>query len=265
MHIQIAVLIPHYNNIKGLCESLESISNTETVDVVVVDDGSEIKPNQKELKDQFPYIHNIIVLSNENNRGIEAVLNDGLRYIKEHDYKYIARLDCGDLCREQRFKYQKEYLDNHSNVDLVGGWVSFVDLSGKELFVFRPETAPEKIGKQMYISNQFTHPAIMFRTEAIEQMGYYPTNYPAAEDYAYFFRFVTKLRTANIPEILIDYEINPAGISLSKRKKQIASRLRVILDNFDFSLYAIYGLVRNTMLYFLPYSVIEALKSCFKK
>jgi hypothetical protein len=110
----------------------------------------------------------------------------------------------------------------------------------------------------------FIHPSIMFRIKVIDEVGLYPTNYKYAEDYAYFFKIIKKLKTANINKILLQYEVNPKGLSINKRKQQLRSRLKIILDNFDGSFYAFYGLFRNLILYFLPYSLIFLLKRFLK-
>jgi len=262
MKSKIILLIPHFNNLKGLHESLASISNQEPVDVLIVDDGSQNnkKPVQTELTDRYPDINNIICLNNDENRGIEHVLNDGLRYAQQHSYDYIARLDCGDTCYPERFKLQKEFLDSHPDYYLVGSWVSFVDMEGNEIFQFKPGIDYKKIKKKFYSSNQFAHPSVMFRVKAINIVGLYPTNKKAAEDYAYFFKFVQKFKTANLPKILLKYEINPNGISQSKRKQQILSRIQIIIENFNFSTYASLGLMKNCLLYILPNRLILLLK-----
>lgn len=256
----ICILIPHYNSLEDLKKSLASISDVEIVDVLIVDDGSEIKPNEKELKNEFSQINNIKVILNEKNRGIESVLNDGLKYILEKDYKYIARLDCGDICYPERFKIQKEFLEKNFQIYLVGSWVEFVDLKGNVVFKFTPPTKHSEIKKKMCINNMFIHPSVMFRVEAVKKIGFYPTNRKNAEDYAYFFKFVKNFKTANIDKFLLKYEVNPQGLSLSKRKLQLKSRIKVILDNFEPSLWCIYGLLRNLIIYFMPYPLIEVLK-----
>jgi glycosyltransferase involved in cell wall biosynthesis len=256
----ICILIPHYNALAGLEKSLSSITDIEPVDVLIVDDGSKVKPDEKELKNKFPKINNIKVLLNDRNRGIEYVLNDGLKYIMENNYKYVARLDCGDICHPERFKIQKEFLENNPEIYLVGSWVEFMDLNENILFKFTPPTTHEEIKKKMYINNMFIHPSVMFRTKAIKKIGFYPTNKKNAEDYAYFFKFVKNFKTANIDKFLLKCEVNPKGLSLSKRKLQLKSRIKVILDNFEPSLWCIYGLLRNLIIYFMPYPLIEVLK-----
>ncbi len=258
----ILVLIPHFNNLNGLHKSLSSISNQEPVDTLIVDDGSgkKQKPDQATLQEKYPNINKIICINNDKNRGIEYVLNDGLKFAQEQNYEYIARLDCGDLCHPERFKLQKEFLDTYPNHYLVGCWVSFVNLDEQEVFQFKPETKTDNIKKKMPIANQFSHPAVMFRTKAIETVGYYPLNRKAAEDYAYFYNFVDYFETANIPKILLDYEINPGGISLQSRKKQIQTRLTIIKEHFKHTPHYYYGYLRNLVIYFLPYKLVESLK-----
>ena len=53
------------------------------------------------------------------------------------------------------------------------------------------------------------------------------------EDYEFFFRISKKFRVSNIDEVLIKKEINPNSISLSKRKVQLKSRLRIQLNYFN--------------------------------
>ena len=264
----IIVIIPHYNNLEGLNKSLQSISDLTPVDVLIIDDGSkqDQKPSLKNLEVRYPNIHTIIYLDNTKNRGIEYVLNDGLKYAQEHAYTYIARLDCGDICHPDRFKLQKEFLDNHPDIYLVGSWVSFVDMQGKEIFQFRPKTNQQEIEKKMYFSNQFAHPAVMFRTKSIGKIGNYSLNKKAAEDYDYFFRFVINFSTANIPKILLIYELNPNGISSKNRKQQIKSRIYVIVDNFRHNrIQAVGGLLYNILIYMAPYNFTRLIKRILKK
>ena len=49
-------------------------------------------------------------------------------------------------------------------------------------------------------------------------------------------------------EVLLNYVISPNSISSLKRKQQIKSRLKVILDHFYFGFYPIVGLLRNSLL-----------------
>jgi len=257
----IIVLIPHYNNLDALHRSLASITAAEPVEVLIVDDGSAVKPDAEDLGLRYPLIHGISCLQLEQNQGIEHALNKGLAHIRSlHRYKYIARLDCGNTCHPDRFKVKRDFLDAHPAVYLAGTWTEFRDMEGKELFTVRYPTDAKTLRKKIYLNNMFNHPSVMFRAAAVEKIGYYPTDFKYAEDYAFFFRFVRHFETANIPQVLTSYEVNPTGISLSKRRKQIESRIRIILRNWHWGVYPVWGIIRSSILYVMSYALITRLK-----
>jgi hypothetical protein len=95
---------------------------------------------------------------------------------------------------------------------------------------------------------------------AVREIGLYPFGYAALEDYAYFFEFTKRYLTSNVPIVLIKYEVSSKAISTIKRRQQVKSRIKLILKNFYFGWYPIYGLVRNTLLFLLPRSVTTGAK-----
>lgn len=260
----VIVLIPHFNNFSGLCTSLLSIEKDEKVDVLIVDDGSTLnKIKEDELLKHQKFNGTISFIYNKENLGIEHVLNQGLKHINSvNTYKYIARLDCGDLCLENRFFSQEKYLHDNSNCKLVGSNAVAIDLTGKELYKTTLPEFSNEIKNKMFVNAMFLHPTVMFCTSLINEIGFYPTKYKAAEDYAFFFKIVQKHQTHNIQRFLLKYEINPNGISLSMRKKQVSSRIQIIKDNFYFGFWPIYGLFRNYALrYFISQKFINWIKT----
>ena len=228
---EVAVLIPHYNNPQDLEKSILSINEQINVDIVVVDDGSKTKPNEDYLVSNYKN-GTVFFVSLQQNQGIEYALNKGLQVIQDKGYKYIGRLDCGDLCQKNRFQKQLDYLNNNPETYLLGTWVNIVDESFKFLYVLKHPTSYDDIIKKMYYNSMFVHPSVVFRTEVLDEIGYYPTNYKAAEDYAFFFNIIKKFKSENYPEPLLDYVIDPKSISSTKRKLQVKSRIRVVLSNF---------------------------------
>lgn len=261
---EVAVLIPHYNNPKDLEKSILSINETIIVDIVVVDDGSTSKPNEDFLNQNYRN-GSIFFVSLKENQGIEYALNYGLKIIKEREYTYIGRLDCGDLCKKNRFQKQIDYLNHNLQTYLLGTWVNIVDDSYKFLYVLKHPTTYDEIKRKMYYNSMFVHPSVVFRTEILEDVGYYPTNFKAAEDYAFFFNIIKKYKSENYPEALLDYVIDPNSISSTKRKLQVKSRIRVVLSNFYFGVFPIIGLVRNSILYFISRNLSTKLKKIFKR
>lgn len=257
------ILLPHYNNVEGLIKTLESLKNESDFDLLVIDDGSKDRRSVKEAVEKYMSRYPITTIFQEENAGITDTLNNGLRYIlsSENGYDYIARLDAGDVCVNNRIAKQAAFLDRHEDIHLLGSWVDYVDVAGKRLFTLKYPVAHSSIKKNIFAYNTFNHPAVMFRTASVAKVGLYPDAYPALEDHAYFFKFVKRFKTANIPEVLLQYEINPNGISLSNRKKQVSSRLKLLRDNFEFGFYPIYGLLRNLLTFVLPTSFLIRAKS----
>ncbi|WP_067146651.1 glycosyltransferase [Pseudotamlana agarivorans] len=259
----IIVLIPHYNNNEGLLQSLLSISETHLqVDILVIDDGSKNPPILKNLQQNYS-CGKIIMEVLEKNRGIENALNEGLNIIKKLDYEYIGRLDCGDLCLKDRFKKQVEYLTQNKDVFLLGTWANIKDTQGKLLYVLKHPTQYDDIKNKMYINSMFVHPSVVFRTEVLKHINGYPTNYKAAEDYAFFFKLIHKYKAENMPEALLDYIIDENSISSQKRFIQVKSRIRIIIHHFKFGIYPIYGLIRNILLLFMSRNITTVIKKVF--
>lgn len=258
----IIVLIPHFNNVDGLVDSIKSMSSEyDYIDILVIDDGS------KEALDEF-YLQSVCgkkinVLNNRENRGIEHVLNDGLNFAVQHNYKYIGRLDCGDLCREDRFRLQYDFLEKHKDIGIVGSHVKCVDPQGTFLYDLIMPLEDKVIRKKMYFNAMLIHPTLLFRTEVIEKVGLYPTIYKNAEDYALFFKILPHFKFANIDEKLVQIELNPSGISAIGRERQIKSRILLIKENFYFGFYPIVGLLRSIVILNMPNGVVQKLKNIF--
>lgn len=263
---RVVLLIPHYNNPEGLSRSLASIDASETIDVVIVDDGSKKSIiNETIVNKAFTANGSVKYIYMLQNKGIEHALNAGLDYIQKAGiYKYIARLDTGDFCVGKRFVLQQEFLERNPDIKLLGTNTIAVDTHGKILFRLTMPAATDEIRKKMFVNCMFIHPTVMFRADVLPDTGFYPVNRKSAEDYAFFFKIVNQFETANLQEFLVKIEINPSGISLTQRKQQVASRLKVIRDNFKFGFYPVYGLVRNVVIYFTPNSLIMFLKKKIK-
>lgn len=262
MNSKLIILIPHYNNLDQLYRSVASIQENITMDLLVVDDGSNTKPDLAELKSIFKngevYLELLV-----QNQGIEKVLNHGLRFVQQKNYTYIGRLDAGDYCLPNRFEKQLSYLENNPEVKLLGTWVEVVDENLKHLYDLKHPVSYELIQKEMYLNTVFVHPSVVFRTMLIDEVGFYPENFKSAEDYGYFFEIIKKFKAENYPEILLQYVIEPNSISSTRRKQQVASRIRIILHHFKFGLYPIYGLVRSCILYFISRESITVFKKMF--
>jgi glycosyltransferase involved in cell wall biosynthesis len=264
MKNEIVVLLPNYNDARGLKKSLEMIPKEDEIDVLIVDDGSVTDLiDEQEIKDHFHAKGKLIFLYLEQNGGIIKALNHGLEHIRTTDYKYIARLDAGDISLNDRFKVQADFLRKHDNIHLIGSKIIVKSMEGKFLFNVKVPTNSNKIKNLMFLnSSTVIHPTIMFKSEILEKVTGYPTKY-YTEDYAFYFEVLKYYNISNIDSFMLEKELNPNSMSMKYRKKQASARLDVIKDNFYFGFYPIYGLFRNYMLYIIPNSIIIEIKKIF--
>ena len=120
------IVIPHYNDLEGLQQTLRSVIEETQVDVIVIDDGSKEKPKKSKIKFQG----NIFFKFLSTNSGIGIALNRGLEFALEKKYEYIGRLDCGDLCYKNKFTKQLNYLSKNKDIKLLGSWARVIDENG---------------------------------------------------------------------------------------------------------------------------------------
>lgn len=266
MHIfekmkEILVLIPHYNNPEGLKNSIRSIAKEFVlVDVLIIDDGSKVVFDNEEIYNEFSSL-NVKIINNAINRGIEYVLNDGLQYAIEKKYPYVARLDCGDLCLENRFALQQKFLLDNEEIAMVGSHARCVNELGEYIYTLRMPINDDVIRKKMFFNAMLIHPTIFFKSEIVEKLGGYPTEYKNAEDYAFFFKILPYYKFGNIDKELVQIELNETGISSVGRKTQIKNRIRLIKENFYFGYYPVVGILRSYLILWMPAGIIKKIKT----
>lgn len=262
---ELIVLIPHYNSVIELELTISSIKEDFAIDLLIVDDGSRIKPDFEKLRKAYENSGELILEYLPQNQGIEKALNYGLTKIQKlQNYKYIGRLDAGDCVVKDKFKKQLEFFYLNLDVSLLGTWANVVDEEFNHISYLKHPTDYDMIKKKMYLNNCFIHPSVVFRTEVLNTVGFYPENRKYAEDYAFFFQILKKYKVGNLPEFLIDYVVTGSSISTTKRKQQIKNRMEVIKDNFYLGFYPIVGLIRSAVLYFTPRNFIVQIKRKLK-
>lgn len=229
--------------------------------ILIVDDGST-ESIQKEtiiigLKKDLP-IH---ILRINQNAGITFALNTGLEWIEKNcPVKYIARLDCGDICDPERFYLQVDYMNSHTETGLVGSWCIFEERTKNSRYSYKTPLTHHALVRAMHFRNVFIHPTVIFRKSLITKVGLYPVNYPYAEDYAFFWELIKVKQSFVLNKFLVVSEINREGISFKNWRKQIKARQQVVSAFATKPFLKILGIIRLKLLYILPKRLILFLK-----
>ena len=260
--LDVCVLIPYYNNLDGLVRSLGSIKyHAGKYLVLVVDDGSATPLVKDNVLHQLGHSLPVHILNCKTNGGITKALNTGLEWIKQNlSVTYIARLDCGDICRDDRFYKQVHFLEANPSVGLLGSWCRFESPDGGVKYNYVTPVTHKQIVKEMHLRNVFIHPTVMFRTALLHKVNSYPENYDYVEDYAFFWESLKTTKGAMLNELLVRCEINAKGISISGRKRQLQARMRVVKQFADNHLLKVIGTLKLRLMLVIPYSLILKFK-----
>jgi len=209
----ISVLMPAYNAECYIAEAIESVLQQTYSDfeLVVVNDGST--DNTLNIINGFndPRIRVI----NQNNQGVAAALNNGLKNARA---AYIARFDADDICHPERLQKQHSFLQNNPEYILVGSDVEYISAGGDHLFNFECIAhTHEEIIQKMYFYCPFVHPAVMYRKDSIINLGGYPEHAHNFEDYLLWTNITKAGKLYNLPEPLIKYRLNPTSVTIDEK------------------------------------------------
>lgn len=248
------VVIPCYNNRDGLIHSLKSICyDTVKHLVLVIDDGSSTPLSPADLTNELHPLPPLHIIRLEKNSGITHALNTGLSYLAgRRDIRYIARLDCGDICSPDRWHRQVSFLNAHPDVDLAGSWCIFKDFATGEAYKYTISTEHRDIVRDMHFRNVFIHPTVMWRAAMTSIPLTYPETFPHAEDYGFFYELLQHGKAAILPEYLVTCEINRKGLSHIHRREQMKSRIKVVRQYGSNTWYRLLGELRLRLWMMVP-------------
>lgn len=169
MNKKISVIMGIYNCQDTLVEALDSITNQtyDNWEIVMCDDASTDKTLRIAQEYSKEYPNKIIVLKNQENRGLNYTLN---KCLQEATGEYIARMDGDDLCAVDRLAKEVNILDNHPEIAIVSTDMNFFDDEG----VWGRTHVREYPDKMDFLNGTpFCHAACMARKEAYEAVAGY--------------------------------------------------------------------------------------------
>lgn len=238
----VCLVVAYHDEGENLLRSLGSVVLRPGDSIVVVDDGSVRLPARDVCPDEVRGVPVRLVELPEN-RGVAAAARIGVASAPP-DALYIARLDCRDVCTDDRFSRQRAYLDAHPACVIVGSSVDFRTPDGTHLYTHHQPETDAAIRRLMRINCAFTQPSVMFRRTAYDQVGGYSESYPYAEDYALFRALMAVGDGHNLQVPLVACSTMDGGISQKHRRRQLLTRMTVILVHWDWHPGSAYGLAR---------------------
>lgn len=264
---RIAVLVPAYNpNPEALRITIESVyCQTTPADVILFDDGSKLALIAPPTIP--PGGHDSLhLIRSDKNRGITEALYRAMEYALGAGYEYIARLDIGDTSYPDRIQKQVEFLQANPSIDLVGCRARTVDMTGAELYITGDVGPNDALLRRLRGNSIFRHSTFMFRSSSVERLGNYDKHFPLAQDYELLLRYARNGRIACLPDVLVDYEMNPSGLTIARRRRQLQMRMKAQLKHFDpLEVLCYLGIVRSAVTAVLPAGIGRKASYIFRK
>lgn len=215
----VSILMPVYNTAPYLREAMDSmLSQTFTdFELIVLDDCSP--DHAEEILDTYDDPR-IVRYRGDKNVGLSNVLNIGVDMARG---KYIARMDSDDISMPNRLQVQVDYLERHSEVDLVSVGMQ---LFGAKEEVWIRELNPEKVKINALFHSPVLHASSAWRKDSFEKHGLrFCQDMVPAEDYDLWVRALLKgLKLVNLPEVLYQYRLHPTQATLQTDKTSVKSR-----------------------------------------
>ncbi|WP_440616731.1 glycosyltransferase [Cysteiniphilum sp. 6C5] len=246
MNFQLAILIPVYNNLIGLIDTIKSFQEEDLQGFIfyILDDGSReiITPElvQSHLDDRV----NLKIIRNKVNVGIEKSLRRGVEEIARDEIPFFARIDAGDYALKDRLKKQLNILKSSESIALV---TSFVELASEQdkdkVKLYLPNL------KRLSYTNVIVHSSVMLRTKSVILVGNYNQLAKRVEDYDLWLRLhKAGWEMTCIDEPLTKYVYSEKGITALNSRQMRKQRLKSQCQHFSlFDVWSYFGVFRSVL------------------
>ena len=208
---KVSVLIPAYNAMEFLPETISSILNQtyQDFEIIIVNDGSldHIESWAKQQSDSR------IQLISQSNKGLASARNMGLANARG---EYIAFLDADDLWLPAKLEKQVQILDDNWDIGLVYTWISLIDEQGKPQGKLRKNYAQGNVWLELTTHNIVECGSVaLVRRECFNKVGLFDINLPfsCSEDWDMWLRIAAYYKFGLVREPLVYYRCHSNNLS----------------------------------------------------
>ncbi len=231
------MVLPLYNSVNYIKESVESILNQQYSDfeIIIIDDCSSDGSAEvvQSIKD-----NRIRYIKNESNIGLNKSLNLGISLAKG---KYIARMDHDDISLPNRFNIQVSFLENNPDYILIGSNHNIINENGSLVFSSPLISYDDnELKSSLFFGCPFIHPGIMIRKSVLQNLTpYYNETIKQAEDYVLYCSIMNYGKFYTPKDIIFSYREHQSinrGTSPANKSLIIDGRIiawKTILDKLN--------------------------------
>jgi glycosyltransferase involved in cell wall biosynthesis len=220
---KVSVIIPAYNAMAYLPETLDSVLNQTFTDfeVLIINDGSTDHIASWAVNISDPRI-NVI---SQDNQGLPGARNTGIIHAQSD---YIAFLDADDLWESTKLQKQVECLDSKPEVGLVYTWTLLVDQQGKSTGTVTAAHIEGNAWEKLLLGDVVgSGSSAMIRRDCFDTVGLFDTELSSIEDCDMWVRIAACYSLAVLKEVLVHYRQHPSNMSKDYDRMMHNSRLKI--------------------------------------
>ena len=194
----------------------QKVSNDFHIELIVIIDNPNIGKDIVNFLDSIEYAEFNYYI-NEENIGLAKSLNKARNLASGI---YLARLDADDFNHELRTIKQYEYINNNTEVDLLGSGITKIDLNENKLGESILSDSFLKLKKDLGYKSICYHPTWFMKSIVFDSInGYRP--YPNSQDLDFIIRAVENgFIVSNVTDPLVYYRLNENSLSIKNSLRQ---------------------------------------------
>ncbi|MFC2128718.1 glycosyltransferase [Bacteroidota bacterium] len=210
---KISVLLGVYNGEEYLHEAIDSIlkQSFKNFEFIIINDGS----NDNSVEIIKSYNDSRIVLISQQNKGLPAALNQGLKIAKG---KYIARMDADDISEPNRFLEQLLYMEKNPHCVVVASLYNMMTKEGEHLYVAENIIDNKELKGALPYEAPFAHGSSLIRKKALKLINGYHIKMRFGQDMLLWIDLAELGDFSIIPKPLYNFRITPFSNSIVSKK-----------------------------------------------
>lgn len=223
---KISIITPSYNQGQFLEKTILSVLNQNypNLEYIIIDDGStdgSIEIIKKYEKDLAYWVSGP-------NRGQSYVINKGMHLATG---EILGYLNSDDLYKMGTLKKVGEFFKENPQLMWMCGKCNIINENGKEFYKpitwFKNFLIKRYNYTKLLVINFISQPAVFWRREIIEEIGFLNCNLNFAMDYEYWLRIGKEHKPAIIDEYLSSFRIHPNARGTKRYTKQFQEELNI--------------------------------------
>jgi glycosyltransferase EpsE len=255
---KVSVIMGAYNCQSTIKKAIDSIRSQTFKDweFLVCDDAS-VDGTWEVLKEIASKDNRIIIIKNQCNLGLAGALNN---CISQAQGDYLARQDADDVSVYTRLEEQVAYMDAHSDIAVLGTFMSLFGEDGFSWGINRPPINPSML--DWIKGSAVIHASVMMRRNDIESIGRYNERAIRVEDYNLWMRMISRgYQIRTLPRVLYNVHWDYSDYSRKAFKHRITeakvrlSGYKQMQISFIYYIYVLKpifaGLIPRSILYLL--------------